>query len=80
MPSTSAAGPASASTSPAAPRPAARSAPAAPTANLSFDPVAFLLVGYGRISPWSAIVRGRALAYGRRPWLGFRFKELFHDP
>lgn len=48
--------------------------------HLSFDPVAFMLVGYGRISPWAAIVRGRALAYGRRPWLGTRFKTLFVNP
>ena len=48
--------------------------------HLWFDPVAFLLVGYGRISPWAAIARGQALAYGRRPWLGTRFKKLFVNP
>jgi hypothetical protein len=48
--------------------------------HLSFDPVAFLLVGYGRISPWTAILRGQAVAYGRRPWLGTRFKTLFVNP
>ncbi|HEX6492745.1 MAG TPA: maleylpyruvate isomerase N-terminal domain-containing protein [Candidatus Dormibacteraeota bacterium] len=48
--------------------------------HLSFDPVAFMLVGYGRISPWAAIARGQALAYGRRPWLGTRFKKLFVNP
>ena len=48
--------------------------------HLSFDPVAFMLVGYGRISPWAAILRGQALAYGRRPWLGTRFKKLFVNP
>jgi hypothetical protein len=44
------------------------------------DPVAFLLVGYGRISPWAAVVRGGGMAYGRRPWLGVRFKDLLFDP
>jgi hypothetical protein len=48
--------------------------------HLLFDPVAFLLVGYGRLSPWAAILRGKAVAYGRRPWLGTRFKTLFVNP
>lgn len=48
--------------------------------HLWFDPVAFLLVGYGRISPLRAVARGGALASGRRPWLAFRFKNLFFDP
>ena len=48
--------------------------------HLNFDPVAFMLVGYGRISPWAAILRGQAVAYGRRPWLGTRFKKLFVNP
>jgi len=48
--------------------------------HISFDPLTFLLVGYGRMSPWAAAARGTALAYGRRPWLAFRFKQLFHDP
>ena len=48
--------------------------------HLNFDPAAFLLVGYGRISARAAIARGRALSYGRRPWLALRFKTLFVDP
>jgi hypothetical protein len=48
--------------------------------HISFDPLAFLLVGYGRMSPWAAVARGGALAYGRRPWLAFQFKQLFHNP
>lgn len=37
---------------------------------ISADPVAFLLVGYGRVSQWSQILRGRIMAGGRKPWLG----------
>jgi uncharacterized protein (TIGR03083 family) len=36
-----------------------------------------LLMGYGRIPVWRAIASGRAWAFGRRPWLGLRFHELF---
>lgn len=51
-----------------------------PDCHLRFRPVAFLLVVYGRIPPWAAVARGGAVAYGRRPWLGLRFRSLFHDP
>jgi hypothetical protein len=40
---------------------------------ISADPVAFLLVGYGRASQWSQIARGKLLAGGRKPWLGTAF-------
>lgn len=40
------------------------------------DPVAFLLVGYGRASQWGAVMRGKLIAYGRKPWLGFKFGSL----
>lgn len=40
------------------------------------DPVAFLLVGYGRASQWGAIMRGKLIAFGRKPWLGFKFGSL----
>ena len=40
------------------------------------DPVAFLLVGFGRSSQWAAIMRGRLIAFGRKPWLGFTFGKL----
>lgn len=48
--------------------------------HLSADPVALLLVGYGRISQWRAIRSGKLLAWGRKPWLALRFKGLFVDP
>jgi hypothetical protein len=44
------------------------------------DPVALLLVGYGRMTQWPAIARGRLVAWGRRPWLGPRFPGLFYTP
>ena len=44
------------------------------------DPVAFLLVGYGRLSQWGPIARGRLLAWGRKPWLGFKFTSLLKKP
>ncbi|MEU9992639.1 maleylpyruvate isomerase family mycothiol-dependent enzyme [Streptomyces sp. NPDC048045] len=40
------------------------------------DPVAFLLVGYGRTGQWGQVLRGRLVAGGRRPWLGLRFAGL----
>lgn len=47
---------------------------------LSVDPVAFLLVAYGRVSQWGPITRGQLLAWGRRPWLGFKFYEFAAHP
>jgi hypothetical protein len=47
---------------------------------VSADPVTYLLVGYGRRSPWPAIARGGILAWGRMPWLALRFASLFAQP
>ncbi|HEU5156062.1 MAG TPA: maleylpyruvate isomerase family mycothiol-dependent enzyme [Streptosporangiaceae bacterium] len=44
------------------------------------DPVAFLLVGYGRIGQWGPILRGQILAAGRKPWLGLAFGKLITGP
>lgn len=46
----------------------------------ALDPAAFLLLGYGRVSQWSVIGRGRLFTWGRKPWLALRFKQLFFDP
>lgn len=48
--------------------------------HLSVDPVAFLLVGYGRVGQWRAIARGQLMTWGRRPWWGLRLKGLFSNP
>jgi uncharacterized protein (TIGR03083 family) len=47
---------------------------------IAAQPVALLLVAYGRMSQWQAIARGRLMAWGRRPWLGPRFPGLFFKP
>lgn len=48
--------------------------------HLSVDPVAFLLVAWGRSSQWPEILRGRLFAWGRRPWLGVRLRSLLRNP
>jgi uncharacterized protein (TIGR03083 family) len=47
---------------------------------ISSDPAAFLLVGYGRVSQWGQILRGRIVAGGRKPWLGAAFGQLLTPP
>lgn len=47
---------------------------------ISADPVVYLLVCYGRMPLWQALLSGGMLAWGRRPWLGLRFKTLFFNP
>lgn len=47
---------------------------------ISADPVKLLLVVYGRMPLGRALLRGGVLAWGRRPWLGLRFKEMFFTP
>lgn len=51
-----------------------------PDVVLSADPVACLLVFYRRRSQWPEILRGRMLAWGRRPWLALSLVERFHQP
>jgi hypothetical protein len=48
--------------------------------HISAEPVAFLMVVWGRRSQWSAIVRGKLVAWGRRPWLGPRLRLLLRNP
>jgi hypothetical protein len=47
---------------------------------LSADPAAFLLVAYGRITPWGPALTGKILAWGRKPYLGFRLPGLLRNP
>lgn len=47
---------------------------------LSVDPVAFLLVSWGRVNQWQAIPQGKLLAYGRKPWLGLKLRNLLTNP
>jgi SCP-2 sterol transfer family len=48
--------------------------------HISADPVAFLMVVWARQSQWTAIAKGKLLAWGRKPWLGPRFKTLIRNP
>jgi hypothetical protein len=47
--------------------------------HISADPVDYLLVGYGRKSQWGPMLTGKLVAWGRKPWLGFKFARLFHS-
>jgi uncharacterized protein (TIGR03083 family) len=47
---------------------------------ITADPVAFLLLGYGRVTQWPQIFRGRLRAGGRKPWLALRFGSLLVTP
>jgi hypothetical protein len=47
---------------------------------ISADPVAFLLIGFGRTGQWGQIARGRMLAGGRKPWLATKFGTLITGP
>lgn len=44
------------------------------------DPVALVLVAFGRRSRWWAIARGKLLASGRKPWRALAFDRLFLAP
>ncbi len=47
---------------------------------ISADPVAFLLLGYGRIPQWSPVIRGQLRPGGRKPWLAMKFGKLLYSP
>jgi hypothetical protein len=47
--------------------------------HISADPVAYVLVGYGRIGQLGPILSGKLVAWGRKPWLALRFATLFHS-
>jgi uncharacterized protein (TIGR03083 family) len=47
---------------------------------IAADPVAFLLLGYGRTSQWSPIMRGKLRAGGRKPWMAVKFATLMSSP
>ena len=47
---------------------------------MSADPVAFLLVGYGRTSPWPQVLKGKMLAWGSRPSLAAKLPVFFRNP
>lgn len=48
--------------------------------HISADPAAYLLVAYGRISPFRPALTGRIIAWGRKPHLAVRLSRLFRNP
>lgn len=46
---------------------------------ISADPMTYLLVGYGRTGQWGAVLKGKVMTYGRKPWLGLTFAKLFQS-
>ena len=48
--------------------------------HLSVDPAAFLQVAWGRCGQWTPILKGKLLAYGRKPWLGLKLNSLIRTP
>jgi hypothetical protein len=47
---------------------------------ITADPVAFLLVGFGRMPQWAPVLRGKMRPGGRRPWRAARFGSLLSNP
>ncbi len=47
---------------------------------ITADPVAFLLVGFGRIPQWAPVLRGKLRPGGRRPWRAVKFGSLLSNP
>ena len=48
--------------------------------HVSAEPVALLLVSYGRRSQWVPALTGKLLAWGRKPWLGLRLTSFLVTP
>jgi uncharacterized protein (TIGR03083 family) len=48
--------------------------------HISADPVAFLIVAYGRGSQWPPILGGKITAWGRKPWRALGFTRLLMNP
>jgi hypothetical protein len=48
--------------------------------HISASPVAMLLVAWSRKSQWPAIAKGQLTAWGRKPWLGPKFRPLMRNP
>jgi hypothetical protein len=44
------------------------------------DPAAFFMVFWQRQSQWNAIAKGQLIAWGRKPWLGLKFRSLIRNP
>lgn len=53
--------------------------PARADLHVSAEPVTNLLVAFARTPRWRAVLTGRIVAWGRRPWLAARFGTLFAE-
>lgn len=51
-----------------------------PDCKITADPVAFVLLAYGRVNQWRLAATGKIVGSGRKPWLAARIKNLFFDP
>jgi hypothetical protein len=51
-----------------------------PDCVVMIEPITFFLLALGRRSAIGAIVRGKVLAWGRKPWLAPGFPALFSAP
>ncbi|MFB7911298.1 maleylpyruvate isomerase family mycothiol-dependent enzyme [Kitasatospora sp. NPDC056076] len=54
--------------------------PRRPDCTILTEPVAFFLMALGRLGATDALLRGKVLAWGRRPWLAPAFPTLFTAP
>jgi hypothetical protein len=48
--------------------------------HLSADPATLLLLLFGRVSQWPAILTGRLFAWGPRPWLAPKLRQVLRNP
>lgn len=48
--------------------------------HISADPRAFLPVCFARQSQWTAIAKGKLVAWVRKPWLGPQFRAMIRNP
>lgn len=48
--------------------------------HLSADPATLLLLLFGRIGQWPAILTGKLFAWGPKPWLGPQLRQVLRNP
>jgi hypothetical protein len=53
--------------------------PAHADCRIVVEPVAYMLAVLHRTPEWKAILAGKMIAYGRRPWLGMRLRPMIHS-
>ena len=48
--------------------------------HISAAPATLLLLLFGRINQWSALLTGRLLAWGPKPWLAPKLRQVLRNP